>query len=157
VVNDTNGLRRNHFRINKLLRIIHLTWVSHLSSFLVKVSAAWNRTLCSRRSAILISSAAISLAAWACSASTEMEIHKSRVKGFVHPKMKILSVFTHPHVVPNLYVFICSAEHKGKYSEECLNFHWWGMRSVWLKHSSKYLPLCSAEQKFWLVLGELTL
>jgi len=25
--------------------------------------------------------------------------------------MKILSVFTHPHVVPNLYVFICSAEH----------------------------------------------
>jgi len=28
------------------------------------------------------------------------------IKGLVHPKMKILSVFTHPHVVPNLYVFI---------------------------------------------------
>jgi len=32
--------------------------------------------------------------------------------------MKILSVFTHPHVVPNLYVFIYSAEHKGRYLEE---------------------------------------
>jgi len=36
------------------------------------------------------------------------------LKGLVHPKMKILSVSTHPHVVPNLYVFICSAEHKGR-------------------------------------------
>jgi len=60
--------------------------------------------------------------------------------------MKILSVFTHPHVVPNLYVFICSAEHKGIYLEECFNqkrshspltsmyFSYygsqWGMRSV---------------------------
>jgi len=35
-------------------------------------------------------------------------------KGIVHPKMKILSLFTHPQVVPNLYVFICSAEHKGR-------------------------------------------
>jgi len=26
------------------------------------------------------------------------------IKGLVHPKMKILSVFTHPHVVPNLYM-----------------------------------------------------
>jgi len=39
----------------------------------------------------------------------------SEMKGLVHLKMKILSVFTHPHVVPNLYVFICSAEHKGRY------------------------------------------
>jgi len=43
------------------------------------------------------------------------------IKGLVHPKMKILSVFTHPHVVSTLYVFICSAEHKGRYLEEC--FH----------------------------------
>jgi len=42
-------------------------------------------------------------------------------KGLVHPKMKIMSVCTHPHVVPNLYVFICSAEHKGRYLEECFN------------------------------------
>ncbi len=32
--------------------------------------------------------------------------------------MKILS-FTHPQVVPNLYECLCSAEHKGRYSEEC--------------------------------------
>jgi len=30
------------------------------------------------------------------------------VKGLVHPKMKILSVFTHPHVVP-------TSEHKLRY------------------------------------------
>ncbi len=41
------------------------------------------------------------------------------LKGIVHPKMKILSSFTHPQVVPNLYEFLCSAEHKGRYSEEC--------------------------------------
>jgi len=35
--------------------------------------------------------------------------------------MKILSVFSHPHVVTNLDVFICSAEHKGRYLEECFN------------------------------------
>jgi len=79
------------------------------------------------------------------------ELVQSSVQGLFHPKMKILSVFTHPHVVPNLYVFICSAEHKGRYLEECLllikqisfpiDFHsrkkyiqyygsQWGMRSV---------------------------
>ncbi len=40
-------------------------------------------------------------------------------KGIVHPKMKILSSFTHPQVVPNLYECLCSAEHKGRYSDEC--------------------------------------
>ncbi len=34
------------------------------------------------------------------------------LKGIVHPKMKILSSFTHPQVVPNLYECLCSAEHK---------------------------------------------
>ncbi len=43
----------------------------------------------------------------------------SLLKGIVHPKMKILS-FTHPQVVPNLFEFLCSAEHKGRYSEESL-------------------------------------
>jgi len=51
------------------------------------------------------------------------------LKGIVLPKMKILSSFTHPQFVPNLYVFICSAEHRGRYLEECfnqtdLNPHW---------------------------------
>ncbi len=41
------------------------------------------------------------------------------IKGIVHPKIKILSSFTHPQVVPNLYECLCSAEHKGRYSEEC--------------------------------------
>ncbi len=40
------------------------------------------------------------------------------LKGIVHPKVKILSSFTHPHVVPNLYEYLCSAEYKGGYSEE---------------------------------------
>ncbi len=42
------------------------------------------------------------------------------LKGIVHPKMEILSSFTHPQEVPNLYEFLCSAEHKGRYSEESL-------------------------------------
>ncbi len=37
------------------------------------------------------------------------------LKGIVHPKRKILSSFTHPQ----LYECLCSAEHKGRYSEEC--------------------------------------
>ncbi len=44
---------------------------------------------------------------------------KIKIKGTVHPKIKILSSFTLPQVVPNLYECICSAEHKGSYSEEC--------------------------------------
>jgi len=47
-------------------------------------------------------------------------IMKTAVKGLVHPKMKILSVFTRPHVVPNLYAFICSATHKGRYLEDLI-------------------------------------
>ncbi len=39
------------------------------------------------------------------------------LKGIVHPKKTILSSFTHPQVVPNLYECLCSAEHR-KYSEE---------------------------------------
>ncbi len=41
-------------------------------------------------------------------------------KGIVHPKLKILSSFTLPQVVPNLYEYLCSAEHKGRYFEESL-------------------------------------
>jgi len=40
------------------------------------------------------------------------------LKGIVHTKMKIPSSFTHPQGVPNLYECLCSAEHKGRYSEE---------------------------------------
>ncbi len=73
--------------------------------------------------------------------------------GTVHPKMKILSSFTHPQVDPNLYECVCS-EHKGRYSEER------GKQSSIIsptmevngapkqpdyKLSSKYLPLCSEQ------------
>ncbi len=44
---------------------------------------------------------------------------KKDIKGIAHPKMKIVSSFTHPQVVPNLYECLCSAEHKGRYFEEC--------------------------------------
>ncbi len=87
------------------------------------------------------------------------------VKGIVHPKMKILSSFTHPQVVPDLYECLCSAEHKGRYSEECGKQSSSGApltsivyffptmevngapKQPGYKLSSKYLPLCSAEQR----------
>ncbi len=37
----------------------------------------------------------------------------------VHPKMKIMSSFTPPHVVLNLYDFLASVEDKERYFEEC--------------------------------------
>ncbi len=79
--------------------------------------------------------------------------------------MKILSSFTHPQVVPNLYECLCSAEHKGRYSEQCgkqsssgapltsIVFFFPTMEvngapeQPGYKLSSKYLPLCSAEQR----------
>ncbi len=89
----------------------------------------------------------------------------NELKGIVHPKMKILSSFTHPQVFPNLYECHCSDEHKGRYSEECgkqsspgapltsMVFFFPTMevngapKQPGYKLSSKYLPLCSAEQR----------
>ncbi len=86
------------------------------------------------------------------------------VKGIVHPKMNILSSFTQSQVVPNLYECLCSAEHKGRYSEECgkqsssgapltsIVFFFPTMevngapKQPAYKLYSKYFPLCSAEQ-----------
>ncbi len=68
----------------------------------------------------------------------------------------MLSSFTHPQVVPNLYECICFAEHKGKYLEESGKF--WGTidfhcivfptmevngdpKQPGYKLSSKYIPL----------------
>jgi len=39
-------------------------------------------------------------------------------KGIVHPKIKIVSSFTHLYVVSNLYELLSSAEHKRRYFEE---------------------------------------
>ncbi len=66
--------------------------------------------------------------------------------------MEILSSFTHPQVCPNQYEFLCSAEHKGRYSEQC-GRHFFPTMEVngdpkqpGYKLSPKYLPLSSAEQ-----------
>ncbi len=88
------------------------------------------------------------------------------VKGIVHPKMKILSSFTHPQVVPNLYGCVCSAGHKGRYFEECgkqsssgapltnivffFLLLWKSMvpqNSLLTNFLQNYRPLCSAEQR----------
>jgi len=37
------------------------------------------------------------------------------LKGILHPKIKILSSFTHPQVVADLYEYLSSVEHKGRY------------------------------------------
>jgi len=41
------------------------------------------------------------------------------LKGIGHPKMKILSSFTQPHVVSNPCEFLSSVEYKRRYFEEC--------------------------------------
>jgi len=84
------------------------------------------------------------------------------IKGIVHPKMKILSSFTYPQVVANLYEFLYSAEHKWRYFEEWLepNSCLAPLTSIVEKkkyygsqlcqssiRSSKYLHLCSAEER----------
>ncbi len=79
--------------------------------------------------------------------------------------MLILSSFTHPQVVPNLYECLSSAEHKVRYFEECgkLSSSVVTLTSIVFvfptmevngatkqpsyKLSSKYLSLCSAEQR----------
>ncbi len=76
--------------------------------------------------------------------------------------MNILSSFTHPQVVLNLYECVCS-EHKGRYSEECGKQSSSGapLTSIVFfsptmevngapkqpdyKLSSEYLPLCSEQ------------
>ncbi len=39
-------------------------------------------------------------------------------KGTVHPKWKMLSSFSHPQAVPDLYEFISSTEHKIRHLEK---------------------------------------
>ncbi len=81
------------------------------------------------------------------------------IRGIVLPKMKILSSFTHPQVVPNQYEFICSAKHKRRYFEKFLTRLFWGTIAflagkkyyapelLCFPHSSEYLHLCWAEQR----------
>ncbi len=63
--------------------------------------------------------------------------------------MKILSSFTHPQVVPNLYECLCSAEHKGIYSEECGKQSSSGapLTSIVFFFPTMEVNLCLAEQR----------
>ncbi len=84
------------------------------------------------------------------------------LKGIRSPKNENSVIIYSPSVVPNLYECLVSTEHKGRYSEEIEQF--WGIIDFYsiffptmevngapkqpgYKLSSKYLPLCSAEQR----------
>jgi len=60
------------------------------------------------------------------------------LKGILHPKMKILSSFTHPQVVPNLYEFLSFAEHKGRYFENDWNFGTIDFHSIFFYNGSQW-------------------
>ncbi len=60
-----------------------------------------------------------------------IEHNDKMIKGIVHPKMKILSLITHPHFVPNPSD-LCSS------SEQKLRCFWWNPRTFWpCKDSSR--------------------
>ncbi len=44
---------------------------------------------------------------------------RTKLKGIIQSKISILSSFTHPHAVPNLYDFLSSEERKRRCLEEC--------------------------------------
>ncbi len=46
-------------------------------------------------------------------------LFKKKLNLNLTPQVKILLLFTHPQVVPNLYKFLSSVEHKRRYFEEC--------------------------------------
>ncbi len=71
-----------------------------------------------------------------------------QLKRTVYIKMNILSSFTHPHVVPNIYEFIYSVEHKRRYFEKAKLF-WLTLyaKTVQTFSPSKYLLLCSTEER----------
>ncbi len=59
---------------------------------------------------------------WAC---RQFFINSPKVfKGIVHPKMKILSLITHPHVVPN-------SKDLSSSSEQTFRYFWWNLRALW--------------------------
>ncbi len=58
------------------------------------------------------------------------------VKAIVHPKMKIISSFTHPQVFSNLYECLCSAEHN-------TDFHRGGYGAPELKEFPKFFRISS--------------
>jgi len=56
--------------------------------------------------------------------------NNKKLKGLVHPKKKILSVFTHPHVIQDVHVFLSSVEKKLVHSKKC----WVVLTQCWVKY-----------------------
>ncbi len=61
-----------------------------------------------------------------------------RLKGIVHPEMKILLLITHPHVIPNPQD-LCSLEHK-------LRYFWWNLSAFWTYIDSKGTTTVKAQK-----------
>ncbi len=49
---------------------------------------------------------------------TVLNMQPTVIKGIDRPKQIFLIIFTHSHIVSNLYSFISCAEHKIRYFEE---------------------------------------
>ncbi len=78
-----------------------------------------------------------------CSVQVYEDRTNQNLKGILHPKMKILSSFTHPQVIPNLYEFI---------------FFWWTQKIFWRIWITKQLmvpiDLHSMEENIMKVNGD---
>ncbi len=61
------------------------------------------------------------------------------LKGTVHPKIKILSLITHPYVIPNPLDFRPSSEHK-------LRYFWWNTRAFWPCIDSNTIEMFKAQK-----------
>ncbi len=57
---------------------------------------------------------------------TELNMLPTVIKEIVDPKIVFLSLFTHSHIVPNLYSFIYCGEHKRLYFVKA-----WVTNSCW--------------------------
>jgi len=60
----------------------------------------------------------------------------------LNPKMKILSLITHPHVIPHPQDLRSSLKHK-------LRYFWWNPRGIWLVHRQRreYFLCAKTKQK----------
>jgi len=77
------------------------------------------------------------------------------IKGIGHPKMEILSSYTHPHVVPNLYDFFYSAEYTRRYVLDILHvldpidFHCMDTRKTKTFFETSFFLCSTEERKVW--------
>ncbi len=75
----------------------------------------------------------------------------SLFKGIVQPEMKILSSFTHPEVVPNIYKLISAIEHKIRY----LNVdNQTVMVAIYFVYGKKYYESQWPLSTVWFVFGD---